>query len=57
MTAANSTLTDGASAVMLMREGRAKELGLDIMGFIRGYAFTAIDVWEDMLMDHRTPHH
>lgn len=51
VTAANSTpLTDGASAVMLMREGRAKELGLDIMGFIRSYAFTAIDVWEDMLM-------
>lgn len=51
VTAANSTpLTDGASAVMLMREGRAKELGLEPMGFIRSYAFTAIDVWEDMLM-------
>ncbi|MDN3651643.1 acetyl-CoA C-acyltransferase FadI [Thalassotalea ponticola] len=51
VTAANSTaLTDGASAVILMREGRAKELGLDVLGYIRSYAFSAIDVWEDMLM-------
>ncbi|MEZ8822842.1 acetyl-CoA C-acyltransferase FadI [Vibrio amylolyticus] len=51
VTAANSTpLTDGAAAVMLMREGRAKELGLEIMGFIRSYAFSAIGVEKDMLM-------
>ncbi|MBM7036273.1 acetyl-CoA C-acyltransferase FadI [Vibrio ulleungensis] len=51
VTAANATpLTDGASAIMLMREGRAKELGLDVLGYIRSYAFSAIDVWEDMLM-------
>jgi acetyl-CoA acyltransferase len=51
VTAANATpLTDGASAIMLMREGRAKELGLDVLGYIRSYAFAAIDVWEDMLM-------
>lgn len=51
VTAGNATpLTDGASAVMLMREGRAKELGLTPMGYIRSYAFTAIDVYEDMLM-------
>ncbi len=51
VTAANSTaLTDGASAVILMREGRAKELGYNILGYIRSYVFTAIDVWEDMLM-------
>ena len=51
VTAANSTaLTDGASAVLMMREGRAKELGYNILGYIRSYAFTAIDVWEDMLM-------
>ncbi|WP_371377023.1 acetyl-CoA C-acyltransferase FadI [Thalassotalea aquiviva] len=51
VTAANSTaLTDGASAVLLMREGRAKELGYEVLGYIRSYAFTAIDVWEDMLM-------
>lgn len=45
MTAANSTpLTDGAAAIMLMREGKAKELGLEIMGYIRSYAFAAIGV-------------
>ncbi|MFB9214897.1 acetyl-CoA C-acyltransferase FadI [Vibrio sinaloensis] len=51
VTAANSTpLTDGAAAIMLMREGKAKELGLDIMGYIRSYAFSAIGVEKDMLM-------
>lgn len=51
VTAANSTpLTDGAAAVLLMREGRAKDLGLPIMGFIRSYAFAAIGVEHDMLM-------
>ncbi|MDA0147128.1 acetyl-CoA C-acyltransferase FadI [Vibrio sp. LaRot3] len=51
VTAANSTpLTDGAAAVMLMREGKAKELGLDILGYIRSYAFSAIGVEQDMLM-------
>ena len=51
VTAANSTpLTDGAAAILLMREGRAKELGLTPLGYIRSYAFTAIDVAEDMLM-------
>ncbi|WP_428808046.1 acetyl-CoA C-acyltransferase FadI [Vibrio lamellibrachiae] len=51
VTAANSTpLTDGAAAVMLMREGRAKELGLEVMGYIRSYAFSAIGVEKDMLM-------
>jgi acetyl-CoA acyltransferase len=51
VTAANATpLTDGASAVILMREGRAKELGITPMGFIRSFAFSAIDVYDDMLM-------
>ncbi|MBW1252438.1 acetyl-CoA C-acyltransferase FadI [Pantoea allii] len=51
VTAANSTpLTDGAAAVILMREGRAKELGLQPLGYLRSYAFTAIDVWQDMLL-------
>ncbi|MBA5762400.1 acetyl-CoA C-acyltransferase FadI [Vibrio sp. 404] len=51
VTAANSTpLTDGAAAVMLMREGKAKELGLEILGYIRSYAFSAIGVEQDMLM-------
>ncbi|WP_133407525.1 acetyl-CoA C-acyltransferase FadI [Parashewanella tropica] len=51
VTAANSTpLTDGASAVILMSEGKAKALGYDPIGYIKSYAFSAIDVWEDMLM-------
>ncbi|MCL1051658.1 acetyl-CoA C-acyltransferase FadI [Shewanella abyssi] len=51
VTAATSTpLTDGASAVLLMSEGRAKALGYTPIGYIKSYAFTAIDVWEDLLM-------
>ncbi len=51
VTAATSTpLTDGASAIVLMREGRAKELGYQPLGYIKSYAFSAIDVWQDMLM-------
>jgi len=51
VTAANSTaLTDGASAVLMMREGRAKELGYKPLGYIRSFGFSAIDVWQDMLM-------
>ncbi|NLS13267.1 acetyl-CoA C-acyltransferase FadI [Vibrio sp. SM6] len=51
VTAANSTpLTDGAAAILMMREGRAKELGLPILGYLRSYAFSAIGVETDMLM-------
>ncbi len=51
VTAANSTpLTDGAAALILMTESRAKELGLQPLGYLRSYAFTAVDVWEDMLL-------
>lgn len=51
VTAANSTpLTDGAAAVIMMAESRAKELGLTPLGYLRSYAFTAIDVWQDMLL-------
>ncbi|AYA39803.1 acetyl-CoA C-acyltransferase FadI [Xenorhabdus nematophila] len=51
VTAANSTpLTDGAAAVMLMRESVAKELGMTPLGYLRSYAFSAIDVWQDMLL-------
>lgn len=51
VTAANSTpLTDGGAAILLMREGRAKELGYKPIGYIRSYGFAAIDVWHDMLM-------
>lgn len=51
VTAANSTaLTDGASAILLMTESKAKALGYKPLGYIRSYGFSAIDVWEDMLM-------
>ncbi len=51
VTAANSTpLTDGASALILMREDKAKALGYEPLGYIRSYAFADIDVWQDMLM-------
>lgn len=51
VTAANATpLTDGASAVVMMTESKAKALGYVPLGYIKSYAFAAIDVWEDMLM-------
>ena len=34
----------------MMTESRAKELGYTPLGYIKSYAFSAIDVWEDMLM-------
>lgn len=51
VTAATSTpLTDGASAVLMMTESRAKALGYTPLGYIRSYAFAAINVYDDMLM-------
>lgn len=44
VTAGNSSpLTDGASAVLLMSPGRAKDLGLEPLGYVRSYAITALD--------------
>ncbi|MBR9856340.1 MAG: acetyl-CoA C-acyltransferase FadI [Gammaproteobacteria bacterium] len=51
VTAANSTpLTDGAAAVLMMTESRAKELGLTPLGYLRSYAYTATEVRHDMLL-------
>lgn len=51
VTAANSTpLTDGASALLIMSEAKAKELGHKPLGFIKSYAFSATEVSRDMLM-------
>lgn len=51
VTAANSTpLTDGASALLLMKESRARELGYEPLGFIRSQAFRAINPFKDGLM-------
>ncbi|MBO1520250.1 acetyl-CoA C-acyltransferase FadI [Oceanisphaera pacifica] len=51
VTAATSTpLTDGAAAILMMTESRAKALGLQPLGYLRSYAYAAIDVAEDMLL-------
>jgi acetyl-CoA acyltransferase len=51
VTAGNSSpLTDGASALLLMREDKAKALGFDVLGFIRSYAFAALDPGGQLLM-------
>lgn len=51
VTAANSTpLTDGAAAVLMMSESRAKELGFEPLGYLRSFAFAALGVRQDMLL-------
>ncbi|MEO8218036.1 MAG: acetyl-CoA C-acyltransferase FadI [Acidobacteriota bacterium] len=50
ITAGNaSPLTDGASAVILMSEGKAKSLGLKPIGFLRSYAYAALDPADQLL--------
>lgn len=51
VTAANSTpLTDGACALLLMKEDVAKSLGYEPLGYIKHHAFTANTVESDLLM-------
>jgi acetyl-CoA acyltransferase len=51
VTAGNSSpLTDGASALLLMSEEKADALGFDVLGFIRSYAFAALDPAGQLLM-------
>ena len=51
VTAGNSSpLTDGASAVLLMSEEKAMALGHTPLGFIRSYAYAALDPGEQLLM-------
>ena len=50
ITAANSSpLTDGAAAVLLMSEEKAKELGIRPIGFIKSYAYAATDPFDQLL--------
>ena len=50
VTAGNaSPLTDGASAVLLMSEQRAKDTGVTPLGYIRSYAFSALDPGAQLL--------
>ncbi len=51
VTAGNSSpLTDGASALLLMTEKKAKALGFEVLGYLRSYAFAAVDPAEQLLM-------
>ncbi len=45
-----SPLTDGASALLIMRESKAKELGYTPLGFLSGWHFPALDPRENMLL-------
>lgn len=50
ITAGNaSPLTDGAAAVLLMSEEKAKALGLKPIGFIKSYAYAATDPNDQLL--------
>ena len=51
VTAGNSSpLTDGAGALLLMSEARAKAEGRQVLGYIRSYAFAAKTPKDDLLM-------
>ena len=50
ITAGNSSpLTDGAAAVLLMSEEKAKAEGLEPIGYLRSYAFAATDPFDQLL--------
>ena len=50
VTAGNSSpLTDGAAAVLLMSEERAKALGYTPLAYIKSYAYAALDPGEQLL--------
>ncbi len=50
VTAGNSSpLTDGGAAVLLMSDERARSLGQRPLGYIRSYAFAALDPGEQLL--------
>jgi acetyl-CoA acyltransferase len=48
--ATSSPLTDGASAVLMMSESKAKELGHTPLGYLKSYSFVGIDPNWQMLM-------
>ncbi|NJD10226.1 MAG: acetyl-CoA C-acyltransferase FadI [Gemmatimonadetes bacterium] len=50
VTAGNSSpLTDGAAAVLLMSEVKAKALGLEPLGYIRSWAYAALEPADQLL--------
>jgi acetyl-CoA acyltransferase len=51
ITAGNaSPLTDGASAILMMRESKARELGLKPLGTIRAFSTAAVDIKKEPLL-------
>ncbi len=51
VTAANSSpLTDGASALLVMRESKARALGYTPLGYVKSWAYAALDPGGWMLM-------
>jgi len=51
VTAANSSpLTDGASAILMMREDAAMALGYEPLAYVRSYAVAALDPGDQLLM-------
>jgi len=51
VTAGNaSPLTDGAAAVLLMSEEKARAMGCEPLAFVRSYAYAALDPGEQLLM-------
>jgi acetyl-CoA acyltransferase len=51
ITAGNSSpLTDGASALLLMRESKAKSLGYNPLGYIKSWSYAAVDPAWQLLM-------
>ncbi|HEY8311590.1 MAG TPA: acetyl-CoA C-acyltransferase, partial [Gemmatimonadaceae bacterium] len=51
VTAGNSSpLTDGGACVLMMSEDRARSLGYEPLGYIRSYAYAALDPGEQLLM-------
>jgi acetyl-CoA acyltransferase len=46
----SSPLTDGASALLVMREDKAKSLGYEPLGYVKSYAFHSVDPAEQLLM-------
>lgn len=44
VTVANSSqLTDGAAAMIVMSESKAKELGLEVLGYLKDFAYAGLD--------------
>jgi acetyl-CoA acyltransferase len=51
ITAGNSSpLTDGASALLLMRESKAKAMGYTPLGYLKSWAYAAVDPGWQLLM-------